>query len=99
VNNTLPKISNYGQYSSDNYGVNSLRVDVGPLAIWFSYTTPVAFQLDGRARVVRQNQWGPTTGKHLNWIDGNSHKSRVTSDEFERLFDEALQQCGLKAAA
>jgi hypothetical protein len=97
--NTLPTITNYGQYSSDNYGVNSLRVDVGPLAIWFSYTTPVAFQLDGRMRVVRQNQWGPTTGKHLNWIDGGSHKERVSSDEFEQRFNEALQQCGLALAA
>jgi hypothetical protein len=96
---TLPKINSYGNYSSDNYGVNSLRVDVGPLAIWFSYQTPVAFQLDGKMRVVRQNQWGPTTGKHLNWIDGGSRKDRVSSEEFERKFNEVLQQCGLAVAA
>lgn len=96
---SLPTITNYGQYTSDNYGVNSLRVDVGPLTIWFSYRTPVAFHLDGRARVVRENQWGPTTGKHLNWIDGGNRKERVNSEEFERRFNEALQQCGLAVAA
>lgn len=95
----LPTITNYGNYSSDNYGVNSLRVDVGPLAIWFSYTTPVAFQLDGHLRVVRQNQWGVTTGKHLNWIDGGNRKDRVDSTEFERKYSEALNECGLAVAA
>lgn len=97
--NSLPTINNYGNYSSDNYGVNSLRVDVGPLTIWFSYQTPVAFQLDGPERVVRENKWGPTTGKHLNWIDGGNHKERVSSEEFERRFNEVLQQCGLAKAA
>lgn len=52
---SLPTITNYGNYSSDNYGANSLRLDVGPLAVWFSYQTPVAFQLDGEIRVVREN--------------------------------------------
>lgn len=97
--NSLPTINSYGNYSSDNYGVNSLRVDVGPLSIWFSYQTPVAFQLDGQARVVRKNSWGVTTGKHLNWIDGSNRKERVDSEEFERRFNETLQQCGLARAA
>lgn len=99
MSNSLPTITNYGQYSSDNYGVNSLRVDVGPLAVWFSYKTPVAFHLDGHNRVVRKNQWGPTTGKHLNWIDGGNHKERVSSEEFERMFQEVLKASGLAIAA
>lgn len=96
---SLPSITNYGQYSSDNYGANSLRLDIGPLTVWFSYKTPVAFQLDGKLRVVRRNQWGPTTGKHLNWIDGGNQKERVDSDEFERRFNEVLASCGLAKAA
>lgn len=96
---SLPSITNYGQYSSDNYGANSLRLDVGPLAVWFSYQTAVAFQLDEQARVVRKNQWGPTTGKHLNWIDGGNPTERVDSDEFERRFNEVLASCGLAKAA
>jgi len=54
-----------------------LAVDVGPVRVWFSYRTPVAFQVDGHSRVVRQNDWSTTTGKHLNWIDGGDKKSQV----------------------
>lgn len=86
----LPTISNYGDYSSNNYGAHTLRVDIGPLAVWFSYKTPVAFHLDGKNRVVRENSWGPTTGKHINWIDGGDKKKRVSSDEFERLWAEQV---------
>lgn len=86
----LPKISSYGNYSSDNYGAHSLCVDFGSLTVWFSYQTPVAFQTDGHARVVRENSWGPTTGKHLNAIDGGNKKARVSSEDFERLWNEQV---------
>ena len=75
------QISNYGEYSSNNYRVNSLRVDIGILTLWFSYKTVVAFSLPGEL-VIRENDWGPTTGKHLNWIDLDKSK-RIPSDEFE----------------
>lgn len=77
---TLPTIQSYGNYSSD-----SLVVTVGPVTVWYSYQTPVAFQVDGSPRVVRDNSWGPTTGKHLNWIDGGdkeAKQARVSSDDF-----------------
>jgi hypothetical protein len=86
----LPKISNYGEYSSDNYGAHTLRVDIGPLTIWFSYQTAVAFHLDGHNRVVHRNDWGPTTGKHLNWIDRKDVKGRVDGVEFNRLWQEQV---------
>jgi hypothetical protein len=83
----LPTISNYGEYSSSNYGAHSLRVDVGPLTIWYSYRTPVAFRLDGHGKVVHRNDWGTTTGKHLNWIDDGNKPGRVSADEFRRQWD------------
>lgn len=85
----MPKIGTYGNYSSGNYGVHAMRVDLGNLSVWFSYQTPIAFQFDGQPRVVRQNDWATTTGKHLNAIDGGSRdakKARVTGEEFERLY-------------
>lgn len=88
----LPSIESYGNYSSDNYGAHSLRFDIGIMTVWFSYTTPVAFQSSGKL-VVRQNDWGPTTGKHLNWIDSGdsqSKKERVAGSEFERLLSETV---------
>jgi len=68
-----------------------LAVDVGPVRVWFSYRTPVAFQVDGHSRVVRQNDWSTTTGKHLNWIDGGDKKSRVEGETFERLWKEQVE--------
>lgn len=86
----LPSIESYGNYSSSNYGAHALRVDVGDLTVWFSYKTPVAFVKLGSKRVVRQNDWSTTTGKHLNAIDGGDKKARVSGEEFERLFTEAM---------
>lgn len=86
----LPTITSYGQYSSDNYGLNTLRIDIGSgLSIWFSYQTPVAFQVLGESLVIRQNDWGPTTGKHLNWISRNA--KRISGSDFEKLWNEKVE--------
>ncbi len=70
---------------------------MGDLDIYFSYRTAVAFRLPGVGLVVRQNDWGATTGKHLIWIDGGTSKTtdgrrkraeRVSAIEFQRLWDE-----------
>lgn len=87
----LPKINTYGNYSSDNYGAHALCVEVWPITVWFSYRTPVAFQVGTNPMVVRENSWGPTTGKHLNAIDGGNRKGRVSSEEFERLYAEQVE--------
>lgn len=86
---TLPTIATYGNYASSNYGAHCLRVTLPSLTIWFSYQTPVAFETGGK-RVVRSNDWGPTTGKHLNAIDGGNRKSRVSGEEFEKLWAEMM---------
>lgn len=84
---TLPTIASYGNYSNGNYGAHCLRVTAGPLTIWFSYKTPVAIEAPGLPCTVRVNDWGVTTGKHMNWIDGGDKASRVSSEEFQRLWD------------
>lgn len=90
----LPEISNYGQYKSNNYGAHTLRVDVGPLSVWFSYRTPVAFRAPGIPQVVHVNDWGKTTGKHLKWIDGHTSKTatdRVSAERFEELWAKHVE--------
>lgn len=72
--------------------VNQASVTVGDVTVWFSYKTPIAFQIAGNARVVRQNDWSVTTGKHLNAIDGGDKASRVSGEEFERLWTEQMNQ-------
>jgi len=79
---------NYGNYSSNNYGAHSLAFQLGDVTVYFSYETPVAFSAPGHGLVVRKNDWGPTSGKHLNWIDGGDHKNRLPGSEFEPLLKE-----------
>jgi len=88
MKNNLPKFRSYGNYSSDNYGVNSLVFELPSISIYFSYETPVAFESIKTGLIIRENDWGPTTGKHLNWIDSDKSK-RVSGDEFEKKLAEA----------
>lgn len=69
---------------------NFASVRVGKITIYFSYETPIAFHHPATGEVVRENDWGPTTGKHLNWVDGNASK-RVTGREFERRLRTVLE--------
>jgi hypothetical protein len=78
----LPSFTNYGKFSSDNYGVHTLMFSTPKADVYFSYKTPVAFIANGK-RVVSENIWGTNTGKHLNWIDGGNKKARIKRDEFE----------------
>lgn len=87
----VPTISSYGEYSSRGYGAHSLVVDLGHAVLWFSYETCVAFCTPREGLVVRENTWGPTTGRHLNWIDGGDKKNRVDSKTFERLYAERVE--------
>lgn len=60
---------------------NLTRVYLGNLVLWFSYETIVAFHVPGQPRVVSENIWSQTTGRHLNEISPNK-ASRVPHDEF-----------------
>jgi hypothetical protein len=64
-------------------------VVVGPVAVWFSYDTPVAFQVRGKDLVVRRNTWGPTTGKHLKRI-GGTPADRVDTETFRQLWADQI---------
>ena len=64
-------------------------VELGDFTIWFSYRTPIAFD-DGHQFVIRRNEWGPTTGKHLNIADGGRGAERIDGDEFKRKLDDAI---------
>ena len=77
---------------------NETTLHLPGISIWFSYETPVAFRFRGE-RVVRENDWSTTTGKHLNRIDGggNARADRIPGDEFERLLEDALDLLGVNA--
>jgi hypothetical protein len=93
----LPSFHTYGNYRSDNYGAHCLCFAMPGLTVWFSYQTPIAFRSihhNGYEMVVRENDWGPTTGKHLNWIDDGNKDSRIPGDEFEKLLSGVMSQSG-----
>ena len=82
----LPVFENYGQYSSDNYGMHTLKFIVNGNSFYYSYKTLIAFHTSKTGLVIRENEWKQTTGKHLNWIDSDK-KKRVSGDEFQRIYD------------
>lgn len=72
---------------------NNTLVSVGDLDVYFSYKTPIAFCLNGKI-TIRKNEWSTTTGKHLNAV--NSDKSiRIDGDSFKVQYREALDKLGL----
>ena len=84
----LPSIKNYGRYSSDN--AHTLCISMLGIDIYFSYKTPVAFRAPSCGLVVHQNDWGPTTGKHLNFINPEK-KGRVDDLRFNQLWAEHVE--------
>lgn len=78
-------------YCNNTTAVNALVFDMGAIRVWFSYRTPVAFQVDHESPVVRQNEWGPTTGKHLNAIDDGDKANRIDREAFQKALQNALE--------
>ena len=74
---------NYGNYSSDNYGshTQAFSDSEGP-SYYFSYNTLIAVVTRTGEEFIRENVWGQTTGKHLNWINPD-HSIRLSGKEFE----------------
>jgi len=80
---------------SQRSNANYLSVSIGKITLFFSYNTVIAFR-DGYDLVIRENSWGCTTGKHLNWIDDDKSK-RIPSGEFEKKLAELLKKYNLEA--
>lgn len=82
----------YGNYSSDNYGAHTMAFrDTSGDIFYFSYDTLVGFETQGQRHVIK-NYWGPTTGKHLNWIDGGSPRAKEKRED-EETFNANYKAC------
>ena len=86
----LPRITNYGSYSSSNYGAHTLALEFGDAIFYFSYKTLIAFHKNGQL-VVHKNDWGNTTGRHLNYVDNGKKSDRLTHEEFCAKFKEMFK--------
>lgn len=85
-----PNFRSYGNYQNEDYGTHSMVfTDLQGNSFYYSYETLVAFRTSKTGLVCRQNEWGTTTGKHLNWIEPNK-KRRVTEAEFDRIYLETF---------
>ena len=67
---------------------NFTIVQLGSVAIGFSYKTPIAVFRPTYGWTVRENLWGPITEKHLNHFDDGNKSKRVDSATFEALLGE-----------
>lgn len=83
----IPTVSCYAPGTSGDLA-NCIRVDIEPLVLWFSYRTLIAFKVGGLPIVVHENDWGVTTGKHLNAIDREDKGNRVSDQQFQALWLE-----------
>ena len=85
---------NYGNYSSDNYGANSIAIELGTRTIYYSYDTIVSFRGTNSKGVyfncIIKNYWGNTTGKHLNFINPDK-KIRLDKNVFENQLNEFME--------
>lgn len=81
-------IRNYGEGMTPR--ANTIAVQVGAIEYYFSYRTLVAFHAPSTGLVARKNDWGATTGKHLNWIDGGAKKDRLDAQAFQVKLVEAI---------
>jgi len=79
------EVSNYYNKQSNNTLVRTNRGDV-----WFSYKTPIAFYTFTTGLVISENDWGPTTGKHLNSIDPDKSKRIKRADFMDQLTNADL---------
>ena len=62
--------------------------------LYFSYETLVAFKVPSYQLASIENYWGPTTGKHLNWI-GEPKDCRYEKDAFYKIAEELLEPYGV----
>jgi hypothetical protein len=55
---------------------------------WFSYETPIAIKQYGENVLVRSNDWGRTTGKHINYIKEQYNAVQIKGETFEKVLAE-----------
>jgi len=78
--------------SLENLGrVNTNKVRLGNLRLWFSYSSIVAFSHPKTGLMCCQNEWSTTTGKLLNELEPDKSK-RIGFDEFDKELSKLLKK-------
>jgi hypothetical protein len=69
---------------------NTLRVYLKECTIEYSYQEPIAFKFTRMPWVVHKNQWGTTTGRHINAIEADKRK-HVSREAFKAIWKDATE--------
>ena len=86
---SIPQISH--PTDRPNYTEVTLYGPNGTITLAYSYRTCVGFRTGRTGCVVRENDWGPTTGKHLRYFAEHvDHKDRLSADAFGAALSAAM---------
>jgi len=80
-------------FYNENTAKNAPYVEVNGVTFYLSYETVVAVSYGLGLKVIK-NQWGPTTGKHLNWIS-TDHSIRLDPADFVKEEEKAMEKAGI----
>ena len=80
-------------FYNENTAKNAPYVKVNGVTFYLSYETVVAVSYGMGLKVIK-NYWGPTTGKHLNWIS-TDHSKRLDDADFQKELEKAKEKAGI----
>jgi hypothetical protein len=86
-------------YHYTGRNTKAVCVSVGPIDLYFSYTTVIAVRAPGFGLSIMKNYWGPTTGRHMNEILPMADEDRMPREEFEAKLLKILAHYGLTEIA
>ena len=92
--------SEVGSFSKSNNFQDKAAATVLTIAgvsVWFSYLTPIAFQMGDNPLVVRKHGGSNILARHLNELDGGtkeSRKARIDGKKFNALYRKQLGAFG-----
>lgn len=81
-------VESYGKNRDNNYGVNSLMVELEDITLYYSYNTIIglhSYKLG--LKIVSSNVWSHTTGKHINTLKGRGFKE-IKNKEFKEIINK-----------
>lgn len=76
-------------------------VEIGNGKLWlaFSYSTPIGFFSMGMGGcAISKNEWGPTTGKHINYLKAHYLHKQLERDEFETELSKLISRVNITSA-
>lgn len=84
-------MSHFYMDKPNGYSGQAYYVRIGAVNLYYSYNTLIAVRGPGGVRARRSNEWGPTTGKHINLL-GIRDMPEVSEEELDKLAVSALAQ-------